>query len=227
MDDYSPTVRSYKMTVASGFAPNVYGGTLTLATCKPGIMTCAQIGEWIAGFTSKAMNGDEVGHERLIYLMQVEQIMSIPEYWEAFPQKRPNINLFGDNIYCLPDQAQADGFSSLPIHVGSNPFGFVRVEPIYHHHEPSRMAVDIAPNRILVSNRYRYFGQDNPLELDYAIRQFIRIPRGQHPYGYITAGEQAKAFISYVMNFETMEIENDIYVPAEKNHTTLRKPRIC
>lgn len=226
MADYTPTVRSYKMTVASGFAPNAYGGTLTLATCKPGIMACAKIGEWIAGFTSKAMNGDEVGQERLIYLMQVQQIMSIPEYWDSFPQKRPNVNTQGDNIYCLPDQAQADGFSYLPIHVG-NPFGFVRVEPIYHHHEPLRMSVDIAPNRILVSKKYRYFGQDNPLNLDYPIRQLLRIPTGQHPYGYITTGEQAQIFISYVMNIDTIQFENNVYVSAENNHTPSKKPKIC
>lgn len=226
MADFTPTVRSYKMTVASGFAPNAYGGTLTLATCKPGIMACAKIGEWIAGFTSKAMNGDEVGQERLIYLMQVQQIMSIPEYWDSFPQKRPNVNTLGDNIYCLPDQAQADGFSYLPIHVG-NPFGFVRVEPIYHHHEPVRMSVDIAPNRILVSKKYRYFGQDNPFELDYTTRQSINMPRGQARYGHITTGEQAQKFISLVMRCETMELENETYFPADNDQTSSSKPSHC
>ena len=61
------------------------GGTLTLATCKPGIKKYAKIGEWIAGFTSNRMNGDKVGQERLVYLMQVQQIMSIKEFWDSFP----------------------------------------------------------------------------------------------------------------------------------------------
>ena len=52
MADYVTTIRSYKMTTATGFAPNYYGDILTLATCKSGIKKTARIGEWIAGFTS-------------------------------------------------------------------------------------------------------------------------------------------------------------------------------
>lgn len=62
---------SYKMTHDTGFAPNPFGHTLTLATCKPQIRRSKKQGDWIAGFTSKALTGDRVGEERLIYLMQV------------------------------------------------------------------------------------------------------------------------------------------------------------
>ena len=48
----------YKMTHDTGFAPNPYYEVLTLATCKPTIRRCAEIGYWISdwatGYKSQA-----------------------------------------------------------------------------------------------------------------------------------------------------------------------------
>ena len=62
---------SYKMTHDTGFAPNPFGGFMTLATCKPKIRECKKIGDWIAGFTSGQLNDEFVGKEKLVYLMQI------------------------------------------------------------------------------------------------------------------------------------------------------------
>lgn len=62
---------SYKMTYDTGFAPNPFGATLTLATCKPRFRLCKQVGQWIAGFTSATLTGEPVGEERLVYLMLI------------------------------------------------------------------------------------------------------------------------------------------------------------
>lgn len=72
---------SYKMTHDTGFAPNPFGHTLTLATCKPQIRRLKKQGDWIAGFTSKALTGDQVGEERLIYLMQVGKKLHLRDYY--------------------------------------------------------------------------------------------------------------------------------------------------
>lgn len=74
-------VRCYKTTHDSGFAPNPFFGMLTLATCKPGIRRSAQIGEWIAGFTSGQLCGDAVGRERLVCLMRVDQKITLAAYF--------------------------------------------------------------------------------------------------------------------------------------------------
>jgi hypothetical protein len=49
---------AYKMTHDTGFAPNPFHGACTLATCKPQIRLHKRVGDWIAGFTSKRLNGD-------------------------------------------------------------------------------------------------------------------------------------------------------------------------
>lgn len=83
---------SYKMTNDSGFAPNPFGCTLTLATCKPQIRRYKKEGDWIAGFTSVKLAGHEVGSERLIYLMRVAEKLPMWEYfWDSrFRDKIPH-----------------------------------------------------------------------------------------------------------------------------------------
>lgn len=83
---------SYKMTHDTGFAPNPFFGVLTIATCKPGIRRSStrKKGDWIAGFGSKTMCGDQVGKERLIFLMEVtEEPLSIKDYYHEYIIKRP------------------------------------------------------------------------------------------------------------------------------------------
>ena len=112
---------SYKMTSDTGFAPNPFGRTLTLATCKPMIRRSKHEGDWIAGFTSKTLNGDEVGSERLIYLMHVAEKLLLRDYFSdaRFQDKIPDMSArgpaikAGDNIYrplragCLSQSAPA------------------------------------------------------------------------------------------------------------------------
>ena len=72
---------SYKMTNDNGFAPNPFHGFLTLANCKPLMIKSKKVGDWIAGFTSKKLNKDELGKEKLVYLMKVTEIETYYDYW--------------------------------------------------------------------------------------------------------------------------------------------------
>ena len=109
---------SYKLTNDSMFAPNPFGGILTLATCKPMIRRSKNTkpGMWIAGWTACTLRNAEVwgrkvdpcnpGKEKLIYLAQIDEIISLDEYWEKYPEKRctnfsdnKQANWYGDNIY--------------------------------------------------------------------------------------------------------------------------------
>lgn len=94
---------SYIVARDFGFAPNPFGGYCTLCTCKPLIRKNAQVGDWILGTGAKTRY-DIAG--RLIFAMQVSEILSFEEYWNdrRFQNKKPRFNgslkqCFGDNIY--------------------------------------------------------------------------------------------------------------------------------
>lgn len=86
----------YKMTWDTEFAPNPHYGVLTLATCKPTIRRCAEVGDWISGWTAvKVMDKERKPHhfrdgEELIFLARITDKIEYDEYWKKYPQKRPH-----------------------------------------------------------------------------------------------------------------------------------------
>jgi hypothetical protein len=111
------TLIGYMMTHDSGFAPNPFWGILTLATCKPVIRRTKIIGDWVAGFASKALvnksknEGVTVPYQGLIYLMKIGEVMTLDAYFNdpRFKIKKPcknhpdPIKRCGDNIYYWVD----------------------------------------------------------------------------------------------------------------------------
>jgi len=141
-----PRLFSYVITHDTGFAPNPYGGVLTLATCKPKIRAVAKIGDWLMGTGSAAA----VGNGRVVYAGQVSEILPIARYGEdaRFEMKRPcpgkeQWNLLGDNIYLT----QPDGTWKQR----RNPF-----------HQSKDMERDLSGLNVLVCERYWYFGSCAP-----------------------------------------------------------------
>lgn len=97
-----PTIYSYVVPHDIGFAPNPFYGYCTLACCKPNIRKSAQVGDIIVGTTS-AQQGQV---SRLLYMMEVTEILDFNTYWNCsrFKDKKPNLRgsvkqLYGDNIY--------------------------------------------------------------------------------------------------------------------------------
>jgi hypothetical protein len=134
-----------------GFAPNPFHGVCTLATCKPVVRKMAQTDDWVIG-----MGGTRLGAVgRCIFAMQVTEAMSFDEYWAdpRFRVKRPVRNgsrtmMLGDNIY-----HQMDGnWQQLDSH-HSQPDG----APDIHN-----MKTDTSADRVLISERFYYFGQQAP-----------------------------------------------------------------
>ena len=187
----SPAVRlfAYKMTHDVGFAPNPFRGLLTLATCKPRIRLHKVVGDWIAGFTSTRLNGDELGHERLVYLMQVTDKRTLAEYHDesAFSAKIPKVDPArcvdgtGDNIYGIRDGA------------------LFQVKNRYH--DESSVERDTSGQFALISNRFAYFGSQ-PLIVPDEVRPSV--PSGVAGHGVRTADPaRALAFIDYVLSHGT------------------------
>lgn len=187
---------SYKMTHDSGFAPNPFHGFLTLATCKPGIRRSGsrRVGDWIAGFTSGALCGDAVGRERLVYLMRVDEILPIEDYYRdgRFAEKIPRkgspdtIRRAGDNIYRarVPSPRDGNDYEQIPNDC----------------HPPESKDHDVGGRNVLVAHAgsYFYFGR-NALAVPAHLRPDV--PRGQSGFGKGTTDPRRVAdFVAYVQD---------------------------
>lgn len=175
---------SYKLKYDTGFAPNPFHGVCTLATCKAPMRRAKKVGDWIAGFTSVFLNGDPVGAERLVYLMQVSERLGFDQYFRspAFAAKIPTfdapriVDRAGDNIYFLEG-------------------GAVRQVRNINHDE-SNMEDDLSGKFVLVGVRFHYFGS-NPLVVPAHVRPTV--PAGVAGAGYLTHDlSRAQAFIDFV-----------------------------
>ena len=182
-------LRTYKMVVDTGFAPNPFGCSLTLATCKPGIRNAAREDDWIAGFTSKGLAGHEVGSERLVYLMRVAEKLPLRDYFDdpRFEDKIPDMSAngpeakAGDNIY-RPLRAEATLAADFEQLANAN-------------HVPRDHKRDIGGKFVLVADEFYYFGGSAP-----AVPRDVRpsVPRGQSRYGQRSCSAQAERFLRYI-----------------------------
>ncbi len=183
---------SYKMTHDTGFAPNPFHGILTLANCKPCIRKYKKVGDWIAGFTSKKLNGDNTGEERLVYLMKVEEKITYDKYFldYRFADKIPDYSKgivackAGDNIY----QPTTNG-------------GFRQLQSMHSNGDqenPEKKKHDLSGKYVLISKCFYYFGS-SPIKIDKKIRPSI--PKGQSAHGVRTHEiEKAEKFIQHIQN---------------------------
>lgn len=143
---------SYVVARDYGFAPNPFYGWCTLATCKPRIRAKASVGDWVIGTGAKSKYG-LAGH--LIFAMRVEEVLDFDAYWNdpRFSAKKPVLNgslkqLYGDNIY-------------------HREVGRWKQEDSHHSHAGGRVnchnvARDTSANRVLLSRRFVYFGENAP-----------------------------------------------------------------
>lgn len=174
---------SYVIPRDYGFAPNPYFNYCTLATCKPVIRRCAQVGDWVAAFGAA---GTKV-HEKLVALMRVCETLTFEQYWEddRFISKRPVfgkgvMHMYGDNIY------HRDGENWIQ-------------EPSHHSREdgsPNNINLkrDTGTNRVLIATEYYYFG-NNAITIPQEFNLFIA-----HGIGH-RVNENADAineFINYI-----------------------------
>ena len=145
---------SYVIPRDYGFAPNPFHGFCTLATCKPEIRKRAQIGDWVIGTGSKPRGIEN----RLVYILEVSEILSFNQYWQdpRFYNKRPNLYgsrkmAYGDNIYhrnlkdgsWLQENSHHSLYSGLP--------------------NLSNVENDTKTDRVLISKVFTYWGGNGPL----------------------------------------------------------------
>ncbi|WP_140877608.1 hypothetical protein [Myxococcus xanthus] len=195
-------MRLYSYVVARdyGFAPNPFFGYSTLATCKPWIRKCAQIGDWVVG-TGAADYG--LGNH-LVYAMRVGETLTFNAYWndERFLLKRPSLRsslkqAFGDNIY----HGSADGNWCQ--------------ERSHHSHRNGQfnwtnLKNDTRVDRVLVSDWFVYFGR-SAIEIPEWFRRgkretIIRGGRG-HLVNYVPGF--AEAVVAWVCSLGRKDLEGE------------------
>jgi hypothetical protein len=150
-------MRLYSYVVARdyGFAPNPFYSICTLATCKPIIRKMASVNDWIVGTGSGAKKRKRKDY--LIYVMQVEQILTFDQYWNnpRYSCKKPNLHgskkqAFGDNIYHFDKTSdswcQANSHHSFP---DGSP-------------NPVNIKTDTKSQKVLISSNFAYWGGKGP-----------------------------------------------------------------
>ena len=148
-----------------------------------------RVGHWIAGFTSRTLNRDAVGNERLVYLMQVAEKLPFEKYHTdaryaaKIPVLRSEhcIETVGDNIY-----GKRDG---------------VIFQIPNRSHQIDAMSKDTGGRFALIGTLFAYFGSA-PLVIPDDLRPVI--PPGISPHGVETEDPaRAEAFVRFVLEHGT------------------------
>lgn len=163
-------INSYVVDRDYGFAPNPFYGYCTLATCKPVIRRCAQIGEWVVGTGTRILNREKCKY--LMFFMEITEAMSFTDYWNdaRFFLKRPDLKgsrkrSYGDNIYRF--DSSDEQWRQINSH-HSHDDGTPNVRNIVH---------DTQTDRVLVSNRFAYWGGAGPI-IPEALKSICKIGPG-------------------------------------------------
>jgi len=153
---------TYIVTHDSGFSPNPFWGTCTLACCKPKIRHTVgrrlkespSDGIWIVGLSPKHY---EEGND-IIFIMQVKEAMTFSEYWNQHPEKRPDFAVGkpmerrGDNIY-QPENSSGYRFRQIHSAHSITPSSDDGWEP-----NPETMSHDLGGEYVLLADKFIYFG---------------------------------------------------------------------
>jgi hypothetical protein len=177
----------YAVSYDLGFAPNPFGGLCSLACCKPNIRQRAKRGDWIVGLTGTKLKPAL----RCVFGMVVTDDMTFDAYWAHadFASRRPKRNgtakkLVGDNIYHRPaidaPWIQEDSVHSLP--AGGQC--------------PLNTSHDTRINRVLLSDRFIYFGASAP-EVPPATLEKLLYKKNPRDYRRFE-GEEGRALIDWL-----------------------------
>ena len=147
---------SYVIAIDSGFAPNPFGGFLTLACCKPRIRRVAKRGDYIMGTGSRRT----VGNTKLVYAAEVSDVVTLEEYGmlPKYQFKQPSDSgpwwkPLGDNIY--------------------EKVGGKLIQRENASHSYTDKARDLSGKNVLICKTFWYFG-DCPEEIPTRFHEFIK-----------------------------------------------------
>lgn len=152
---------TYIITHDTGFAPNVDGGFLTLATCKPKIRSVIKENDMVVGFTPKAEGNF------IIFIAYADEVITWAEYIERCTSNYKGI--YGVKIpKTKQDLGDCIWKTALEPH---DPY------PNFAEHECGNFQDDVVNGKnVLISNRFVYLGTEskyNKIYLDGIIKNII------------------------------------------------------
>ena len=130
------TIFRYVLRYNTGLAPCFQFGLFSLALCKPNIRKSAKVGDWLLGYASTKGGREK---NRLLYAAKITKIVTMGVYMGREPAR-------ADQIY------SRDGAGKFQ-HNGRSE----------HHKTAEAQTRDWSCNRVLLSKKFRYFG-DSPLD---------------------------------------------------------------
>lgn len=161
------TTFTYKLDHDLGFAPNPFFEYCTLACCKPKVRNAAKAGDLIVGLAGKS-GGIKAHYPRVIYWMQVSEIIDFDAYWydPRFKLKRPimsgpKIFKVGDNTYRKCDDS-GEWLQEISMH--NIPGTPIKKTP--------HIQRDTSINKVLVGNNFTYWGGTGPVLPDELLGMF-------------------------------------------------------
>ena len=173
-------IMSYVITHDYGFAPNPYGGMLTLATCKPVIRNNAKLGDiLVATDSTKGAYGN-----KLIYVGKISEIITMDEYFEdlKFEYKKPKgtsgEGCRGDNIYY------------------KNNNKWFQLENRFH--DEGNMEHDLKSKNVLICEEFWYFG-NKALEIP---DRFLGIVKNGPGHKNTSNKDMISSFLDWINNYE-------------------------
>lgn len=194
---------SYLIEHDLGLAPNPFGKYCTLAVCKSEIRKSKKlsIGDWIIGTgsgdleaaTKKRLKG------KLIYAMQVTEILSLEDYWNdaRFQYKKPVMNgtlvsMFGDNFY--HKDAKGNWIQEDSSHCMTN-----------GSCNPEHLRKDTRGKNVLISENFYYFGNMAPT----IPKELLDVCHKTQGQKIVTPHELVTAFIDWVTSNHQQGIHGD------------------
>lgn len=172
---------SYRMSYDEGFAPNPYFGVLTLATCKSAIRRSGRLLRelgannevWVAGWAAQRLAPPSDGEHSLIWLGKVAKCISLGEYWEQYPDKRPKCGSV-DPKGCggaQPQQAKHGCGDINPAathdaaYYGDNIYSYdaAKQEYVWHpnnFHDEWTKPHDVGGKNVFICEEFYYFGHE-------------------------------------------------------------------
>ncbi|MCP4132739.1 MAG: hypothetical protein GY754_17370 [bacterium] len=172
---------SYVLPHDSGFAPNPFGGFLSLATCKPKIRASAHPGDIILGTGSAST----VGNGKLVYAGIISEVVPLEEYGKRtrFNAKRPASKgdwwkKHGDNIYYMKNDLWGQRKNI--------------------HHNMDDLEKDISGKNVLICEKFWYFG-GQAIEIPPILQEVVKKGPG---HKRIKTPEIIKEFHNWLLHLE-------------------------
>jgi len=156
----------YTMTHDTGFAPNPFGGFLTLANCKPVIRKKAKKGDIIVGISGIGLDKKYRNSINIVWIGIVSDKVTFCEYWNnpKYQGKKPKIP--GNNNFSLAERSGDNVYKPLI----QNAVNAVDFSEIDHLHKPHGKETDIGGKFVLVCDEFWYFGK-SPIQIEGAVLQ--------------------------------------------------------